>query len=215
MVIDDWETVGGPEPVAGPRPPRASRRTRLLIAAAVLALVLVVAGIHVRRELSGTPLVYAGRVRVDGIGEYQAPLGGQPVWVVNQPVGRVVTFAMTLRNSSGETVHLQHVDPMVATVTGVPGAQVRLVGADGSRAAARPAVGSAIPADTAFDLVLHTVGQGCLTPTYSTTVRSVTVRLRRFGLERNATVPFPHPVLVIGPRPGAGAAPGPCGVPSF
>ena len=193
---------------------RSRFRRRLAVVVAVVVAALVVASVlSVRRDLDREPFGYAGRTQVTGMGQYRPLFGGQAVWVVNRPVGEVVTYALTLANRTGQSVTVTDVGPLFPTIDDAPAATVRVFDGSGQPGAQRPAAGAEVPAGARFDLILHTLGQGCLKPAFSTTVRTVRLGTRRLGADRTREFPLPQPVLVTGPTNGDPAAAGPCGVP--
>ena len=209
-------TIERTEPV-----PTAVRRRgwpRVLVAL-LLAAALAMASALVARDLRRPGLEWTGD-SLPGVGTVlRPPYGYAPSFVVNLHRDQVATYTVSIRNTTGHDIRIDHVDDPLARGAADPEAQLAAAAAysgipeDGYRAAA----GAVVPAGGDVALRLRIAGAGCHSTATAATESTDSVRLhyRRFGLDRTVTLPLADRlVLVIGSR-SPDVEDGPCGARGF
>jgi len=209
-------TIERTEP--GPVAVRRRRWPRVLVAL-LLAAALTVASALAARDLRRPGLEWTG-ASYPQVGTVLRPhVGYTSSFVVNLHRDQVATYTVSMRNTTGHDIRIDHVDDPLARAEADPGAQVAAAAAysgipeDGYRAAA----GAVVPAGRDVALRLRIAGAGCHpTATAATeSAESVQLHYRRFGLDRTVTLPLADRLVLVIGTGSPDVEDGPCGARGF
>lgn len=204
-------------PLTGSAAQRTRRRPRRWVALAALVAVVVLAAVAVR-DVTRPALQFDGSSRPDGGAvTYRPPywLGSDDVYLVNLPSTRVGTVTVSIRNTTGHAVRLDHVHTGLDDFVPTPAAQLAVldpVGGDMELTPYRAAVGATIAAGGRAALRLSVRGRGChgREASGAESVELVTLGYRRLGVQRSVDIDLPFRLTVVDGNTQADD--GPCGL---